>query len=121
LIVAFGLCIGRPDGLNGWCRACRATAERRRRAADPARHAAKNRARYAAYPAKWHAKVTVARAVAKGVLVKPDHCPSCGEPRPIEAHHTMGYERRYWLVVVWRCRSCHKLEHTRRPVVAKVA
>jgi hypothetical protein len=77
--------------------------------------------RYEANPERWKAKVAVARAVKAGRLKKPKVCPVCTKKRRIEAHHHMGYERKNWLNIVWRCRPCHKLEHTRGAVVEGAA
>jgi hypothetical protein len=109
----FGASIDRYDGLNGWCRGCRAKAEKGRRDADLEASRATSRARYAENPVKWKAKVAVERAVSAGRLVKPDACPVCGRKRRVEAHHHRGYARENWLEIVWRCRPCHALEHTR--------
>lgn len=110
---AFGAAIDRTDGLSGWCRACRAGGEKGRRALDAIGYRAKTRERYHAAPAKWKAKVAVERALKAGRITKPDVCPVCTKARKIEAHHHLGYERKNWLEVVWRCRPCHKLAHTR--------
>jgi hypothetical protein len=110
---AFGFDLTRDDGLSGWCRACRAEGEKGRREDDRVSVNAATRARYRANPAKWKAKVTVARAIAKGLLSKPTACPRCKRTRNIEAHHHLGYEREHWLDIEWRCRQCHTLEHKR--------
>jgi hypothetical protein len=109
----FGFDRTRDDGLSGWCRRCRADGEQKRRDANPEAMRAALRARYHREPEKWHAKVAVARALAEGILSKPMNCPVCRRARLIEAHHHRGYDRRFWLDVVWRCRQCHTLEHRR--------
>jgi hypothetical protein len=110
---AFGFDIARDDGLSGWCRACRAENSRERRAADRETDRRITRARYHANPAKWHAKIAVARAVVRGIIRKPAACPTCHRITRVEAHHHRGYAREHWLDVVWRCRQCHTLEHKR--------
>ena len=45
------------------------------------------------------------------MLFRPPHCPWCGgtSPYPIEAHHYLGYEPKYWVWgTVWVCRPCHR-------------
>jgi hypothetical protein len=106
----FGVARNRPDGLTGHCRACRAERSRADRASDPMTTRADLRARYAANPEVWHAKVAVSRAIASGKLHRPaDHtaCGACGKtPQRLVAHHHLGHAREHWLAVVWRCRSC---------------
>ena len=110
---AFGFDRTRDDGLSGWCRACRARGEKSRRDANVEQTRQTLRTRYRTDPARWHAHVAVARAVAAGVLTKPTSCPTCQRQRRIEAHHHRGYARKNWLDVVWRCRQCHTLDHKR--------
>jgi hypothetical protein len=60
----------------------------------------------------------VARAVARGLLVRPDVCTACGSSdRWIDAHHLAGYGPQVRLVVQWVCTRCHPLGH-RRAVTA---
>ena len=112
----FGLDATREDGLSGWCRACRADAERARRCADPEKCRAELRERYRRDPARFKAKVYAARAVARGFIKRPPACPVCNENRKLEMHHHAGYARENWLNIVWRCRQCHALEHKRNTV-----
>jgi len=57
-----------------------------------------------------HAKAhhAVARALARGDIVKSDECSACGDIEPTVAHH-WSYEEEHWLHVVWMCRRCHSL------------
>ena len=108
----FGKDKTRSDGLSCWCFNCRRVDMKWRRGAglEP-QH---NSIRYRRNPAMYKAKVYVQRAVRSGKLHKPSLCPECRVPgRTVEGHHHFGYARENWLEVVWRCRSCHKLLHTR--------
>ena len=115
----FGLARDRSDGLNAYCRECRGADQKARRAANPEWHRADTRARYAANPAQWHAKVAVARAIARGILQKPaagTPCPDCNRVLPLEAHHHNGYEKEHWLDVRWCCRACHRSTHVEQSI-----
>lgn len=48
------------------------------------------------------------RALKNRLIIKPDHCLSCGKRGEIEAHHP-DYTKP--LEVLWTCRSCHRLIH----------
>jgi len=62
----------------------------------------------------YKAKKALAKGIAKGVLVRPPTCSKCGMgDRRIDGHHHNGYADEHLLDVVWLCRSCHKLAHTR--------
>lgn len=51
-------------------------------------------------------------AIENGELVRPDVCPECGlSDYGIEAHHHKGYAKKYWLDIVWLCKSCHMQAH----------
>ncbi len=109
----FGVSVRRYDGLSGWCLDCRAAREKRWRAKNPELVKADNRRRYAENPERYAAKVTVARAVKAGILIKPKSCTRKGCPDPsrrVEAHHYAGYAPENRLKVHWHCRSCHRLE-----------
>jgi hypothetical protein len=66
---------------------------------------------------KPQANAAVARAVRKGVLVRPDFCSDCGCKsscvQRIHAHHHRGYEPENWLEVEWLCSACHGSRHPR--------
>lgn len=55
--------------------------------------------------------MAVRRAVKRGEIEKVEKCIRCGQG-PTEAHHYRGYARKFWLYVLWLCRSCHRLDHT---------
>lgn len=58
----------------------------------------------AANPEKARAHQIVARAVRKGLLIRPSECESCYLTKKIDAHHE-DYAKP--LVVQWLCRKCH--------------
>ncbi|RWI90530.1 MAG: hypothetical protein EOR22_23595 [Mesorhizobium sp.] len=68
--------------------------------------------------ARWQAKnplkrwshVAVASAIRRGILVKPTCCESCGEDKPLDAHHD---DHRRALDVKFWCRACHARHHAR--------
>lgn len=51
---------------------------------------------------RWH--------LGRGHAKKPNKCEKCGEETKIEAHHP-DYSK--VMLVVWLCRTCHKLAHKR--------
>ena len=57
------------------------------------------------------AHAAVARAIKNGTLVKPLNCEDCGDVKPLEGHHSMGYSKPYRLVVRWLCSLCHDKAH----------
>lgn len=61
-----------------------------------------------AYKTRKQCYAAVANAVISGQLIKPVHCehPGCLVTK-IQAHHHRGYEREYWLDVVWLCHRHH--------------
>lgn len=61
----------------------------------------------AALRAAGHA--AVGKAVRAGTIVRPECCSSCGEARPVVAHHE-DYDKP--LDIVWLCRSCHRRRHS---------
>lgn len=44
-------------------------------------------------------------------FVRPDECERCGRKCVPHAHHHKGYERAFWLDVVWLCPQCHEAAH----------
>lgn len=60
------------------------------------------------HPEKVKARLLVARAIQKGLILKPTNC-SCGNSGRIEGHHWNGYENA--LDVKWFCVPCHKDIH----------
>jgi len=72
--------------------------------AHAAQLAAAHREWRAANPAMCKAEHILARAVAKGRLVRPPNCTQCGQVGDIEGHHP---DYAQPMVVVWLCKSCH--------------
>lgn len=64
------------------------------------------------YPEKASARLAVAHAVSRGLLIKPDHCEDCN--RPTAAFDLHGHHADYSqpLKVEWLCRKCHASRHT---------
>jgi hypothetical protein len=86
------------------------------------RYSQRNAVELAAYQAAYRAspegdfKIRARRAlynaVARGKVVKPDHCERCGQAvsgRKLHGHHHRGYE--HPLDVQWLCTPCHGKEH----------
>jgi len=64
------------------------------------------------FPEQTRARNAVYKAIKKGTLIKPSICSKCGNfSDDIHFHHTHGYEPENYLVGVWLCRSCHRMEH----------
>ena len=67
------------------------------------------------HPDKVRAQGAVSNAVRDGNLSRPDTCSNCSFNvsivGPMQAHHHKGYEREFWLDIVWLCRRCHMTEH----------
>ena len=63
-------------------------------------------------PERRRARLAVATLVRSGDIVKPSVCVGCGLPKPLDAHHHLGYAVEHWLSVQWLCRACHKALHT---------
>ena len=94
-------------------------AMRRRWAATKAGKAANRRRNQKKYAkpgarAQHRAHTKVFRAVAKGVLARPDHCELCDESRT-EAHHP-DYDKP--LDVMWLCPKHHRAQHETELVMA---
>lgn len=53
------------------------------------------------------ARAAVNKAVAVGILKKPNACPKCGRVVRIHGHHHNGYAREHRLDVEWMCAKCH--------------
>lgn len=84
-----------------------------RRRANRARCRAQCRAWRRAHPGAAAAHSAVARALASGLLVKPDRCEcGCGQRGKLKAHHHLGY--RHPLAVTWRTEACHRREENAR-------
>lgn len=66
------------------------------------------------------ARGALQRAVARGVVVKPNVCSGCGrtcESRELDGHHHNGYDEVHWLDVEWLCKRCHGLVHGHAPQI----
>jgi len=61
------------------------------------------------HPEQRAAHIAVMNALKLGKLEK-EPCLECGEIK-VEAHHYMGYEKRYWLIVRWYCKNHHEKQH----------
>lgn len=103
------------DGRYSACRSCDHASQRAYRAAHPERQRAwveANRPRQRAHASNWLAgnhvqkrtHMEVTRAVARGILTRPEACSRCGKVARIEAHHE---DYRLPLEVVWLCTGCH--------------
>ncbi|WP_156752676.1 hypothetical protein [Mesorhizobium sp. WSM3873] len=62
------------------------------------------------HPLERWSHVAVASAIRRGILVKPSSCESCGEEKPLDAHHD---DHRRALDVKFWCRACHARHHAR--------
>ena len=103
----FGRNRAAKTGRQVYCFECR-----RQRAREDRRFAEDPPNRYARNPSMFKAHVAVARAIQSGRLERPAVCPVCQVGgRLVEAHHWLGYAKRYWLRVRWMCRSCHHRLH----------
>jgi len=60
---------------------------------------------------KQSARKKVRYAIKTGVLVKLNHCESCGESGQLDGHHE-DYSKP--LEVLWLCRTCHAKTHNER-------
>lgn len=69
-----------------------------------------NRERRKKYPEKDKARQSVSHAVKSGKLIK-QKC-FCGEIK-VHAHHHKGYEKKYWLDIIWLCRKHHDQAHAK--------
>lgn len=59
-------------------------------------------------PDKVKAQRIAAAAIAKGTLVRPEHCSKCQRACRPHAHHP---DHAYPLTVVWLCAACHVRHH----------
>ena len=58
---------------------------------------------------KLRANWAVKQAIRKGSLKRPKVCQCCKKKSDrIESHHHKGYEKEFWLDVMWVCTKCHK-------------
>jgi hypothetical protein len=130
-----------PDGLLGTCKSCVCSDVRRhyRRCRQDARWVAKERARgrlknkrrlqlglphptsketlkrYCENnPIKKRSHWAAARALRKGVLIRPENCEHCGASGRLLKHHP-DYSQP--LKVTWLCSACHGIQH-RKPMPA---
>ncbi len=74
-----------------------------------------NPARYEADQIRHNARKQVSLAVREGILIRPDHCPRCGEPEQRFRNGRTNIEGHYHdyskpLDVEWMCRACHRNE-----------
>jgi hypothetical protein len=58
---------------------------------------------------KIQARLAVSDRVIRGKLIRSESCQQCGLLCKTEAHHHKGYERKYWLDVIWLCPECHRV------------
>ena len=56
--------------------------------------------------ARW----ALGSAIRYGKLKKKP-CQRCGTAEKVQGHHHKGYEKKYWLDVVWLCGVCHGRAH----------
>lgn len=59
-------------------------------------------------PLKQAVRSVLAEAVARGTVIRPDNCQTCGKAGKIEGHHP-DYSKP--LDVMWLCPKCHRAEH----------
>jgi hypothetical protein len=57
---------------------------------------------------KQYARIVMAKAIAKGTLIRPSQCSQCGSEQRIDGHHP-NYSQP--LLVEWLCRRCHRQKH----------
>lgn len=98
----------RSTGLSSKCKDCMRAARRQRRKDDPKKYSADSRRWKRNNKPKEQAHKAVARAIKKGVLIKPVVCPQCGSSVKIEGHHD-DYAKQ--LDVIWVCQRCHNKIH----------
>lgn len=55
-----------------------------------------------------YARKAVRRAVDNGLLSKPLTCQQCSKECKVEGHHHKGYDKQFWLDIIWLCRECHR-------------
>lgn len=98
------------DGLDTWCKKCKAENNRERNREFPEKEKLKRRqyrlSSKAKYPEKRKARRKLYLAVKSGKLLRGD-CSICGLPKA-EAHHE-DYSKP--LDVIWLCRKHHKKLH----------
>ena len=118
----------RKDGIHTWCRGCankqrddwykttgyRYTDEYREKQKSAGRNLYENRKEYLKtyYDKNKHkisARRAVRNAIISGNLIKLG-CAEC-ESTKAQAHHHKGYEKNYWLDVVWLCNYHHRIAH----------
>lgn len=63
---------------------------------------------------KVYARQAVYIAVKAGAIARPTKCPKCGRKTRLHAHHYLGYDKKNWLKVRWRCARCHYQEDKSR-------
>ena len=59
-------------------------------------------------PIKRQAYYLTNKAIAKGELIRPSNCNSCGGECSPQAHHDNYFNP---LAVLWLCRNCHAQRH----------
>ena len=106
----FGVARGRPTGRHGYCRKCKADANRRYREAGRVSKGdtQAQRERHAQrHPERVSARNAVNHAVARGVLIPISErlCLDCGCQARRYDHH-LGYSREHWLDVQAVCIPC---------------
>lgn len=58
----------------------------------------------------------IARKMASGGIVRPEHCSYCGNNGRIEAHHS---DYKQPLVITWLCAACHRRLHAGKTAIAQ--
>lgn len=96
------------DGLQTWCRMCKAAYAREWRKANPGGETPARNRWQAKNPEKTRAHRAVRSAVRSGRLTPPEACADCGESKPLQAHHE-DYAK--LLDVEWLCSLCHNARH----------
>lgn len=108
----------RPDGLSGWCVFCDRAYSKRHAKTEAYRQAyqryvasGKSAMRERRYPEKRPARTKLARAIKRGLVVRPERCSECGKLCVPHGHHHRGYSMAHALDVQWLCIQCHNKKH----------
>lgn len=63
------------------------------------------------HPEKVEARSMFKKGIRAGLIKRKEVCEKCGSGKRVWAHHYHGYEKPYWLAVVWLCFKCHLKAH----------